>query len=101
MFQITLSGHDNYIHSLALKNGNTCASAAEDGTVRIWGNYDLSIFLLIFPHDIHCIFIISNLDIFSLISSSDIVDINELILILKIIGQCGIQHIMKSFFVKI
>jgi WD40 repeat protein len=41
LIQITLSGHDNYIHSLALKNGNTCASAAEDGTVKIWGNYDL------------------------------------------------------------
>ena len=41
LFQTTLSGHDNYIHSLALKNGNTCASASEDGTVRIWGNYDL------------------------------------------------------------
>lgn len=38
LFQITLSGHDNYIHSLALKNGNTCASASEDGTVKIWGN---------------------------------------------------------------
>ncbi|XP_071179843.1 THO complex subunit 6 homolog [Mytilus edulis] len=34
--KITLSGHDNYVHSLAVKNGNTCASASEDGTVKIW-----------------------------------------------------------------
>lgn len=34
--KVTLSAHENYIHSLALKNGNTCASASEDGTVKIW-----------------------------------------------------------------
>ncbi|XP_060064727.1 THO complex subunit 6 homolog [Ylistrum balloti] len=34
---VSLSGHDNYIHSVSLKNkGQMCATASEDGTVKIW-----------------------------------------------------------------
>ena len=40
------------------------------------------------------IIFISNLDIFSLISPSDIVGIKEMTRILKIIGQCDVKHIM-------
>jgi hypothetical protein len=42
------------------------------------------------------IIFISNLDIFSLISPSDIVGIKEMTRILKIIGQCDVKHIMTS-----
>ena len=39
---------------------------------------------------------ICNLDFFPLISQSDIVNINELTLIQKVIGLCDIKHIMMS-----
>jgi hypothetical protein len=35
---------------------------------------------------------IGNLDILSLISTSDISSINKLTLLLKIIGQCAVKH---------
>ena len=38
--------------------------------------------------------IICNVDTFPLISPSDIVNLNELTVMLKIIGQCDIKHIM-------
>ncbi|ESO95484.1 hypothetical protein LOTGIDRAFT_178363 [Lottia gigantea] len=35
--QNTLQGHEDYIHSLCLKNnGRECISVSEDGTVKIW-----------------------------------------------------------------
>lgn len=35
-----LSGHQDYVHSVSMKNnGQECVSASEDGSVRIWGNY--------------------------------------------------------------
>lgn len=33
-----MSGHTDYIHDISLKSdGNTLASASEDGSVNIWG----------------------------------------------------------------
>ena len=44
--------------------------------------------------DVHDNKFISNLDIFPLISPSDIVSLNKLSLILKIIGQCDFKYLM-------
>lgn len=33
-----MSGHTDYVHDISLKSdGNTLASASEDGSVNIWG----------------------------------------------------------------